>query len=305
MDGTKDVLRLIAKQDRRIEILDLGKNEGIVRALNLGIQRATGEFIARMDADDFAHPERFAQQLKWLLDNKLDLCGSSIREYGIRFKWSRTSSSPVTSEEINAHLLFQNSIFHPTLLARREVFDTFQYRAEYQYAEDYDLFARASTCYRMGNHPAALLKYRRHRGQITQDKAACVQAARIRVQRELLAARGIKCSAEELAAHATIRGPASITRMSDLLAIEAWLTKLLRIHEDQIAQNVIRSQWVRACLRSGPLGLEAWQTFRRSSLYVEPLRARVDDINVLLVTTLRLAYQGTAFRTLARFAVTG
>lgn len=304
-DRTRDVLRSIAKQDRRVEIVDLGKNEGIVRALNSGIQCAVGDFIARMDADDFALPERLSEQLRWMAENKLDLCGTAILEYGLPLGWNRTFSFPPTPEEINAHLLFQNSIFHPTLLARREVFENFQYRAEYQYAEDYDLFARASACYRLGNHPAALLKYRRHRGQISQHKAANVQAARIRVQRELLAARGIECTAGEIAVHAMIRGSTSIIRISDLEAIEAWLSKLIRLHEDPVAQNVIRSQWIRACLRSGPLGLKAWRMFRGSPLYSQRPGSQIDAINVLFVTALRLAYQGVAFRTLARFALAG
>jgi glycosyltransferase involved in cell wall biosynthesis len=39
---------------------------GIAHALNTGLSQARGSYIARMDADDISHPERFAQQVAFL-----------------------------------------------------------------------------------------------------------------------------------------------------------------------------------------------------------------------------------------------
>ena len=51
---------------------------------------------------------------------------------------------------------------HPTIMARREVFDNFRYSENYHYAEDYDLFCRIAEKYETANIPEKLLLYRRH-----------------------------------------------------------------------------------------------------------------------------------------------
>src|SRR5512135_1549082 len=60
-DGTAAVLAGLAERDRRVEVVS-GPGEGIARALNRGLARCDAELVARMDADDVAHPERLAAQ---------------------------------------------------------------------------------------------------------------------------------------------------------------------------------------------------------------------------------------------------
>lgn len=43
-------------QDERLVLIRLEENEGLVVALNTGLAKAKGEYIARMDSDDIAHP---------------------------------------------------------------------------------------------------------------------------------------------------------------------------------------------------------------------------------------------------------
>jgi glycosyltransferase involved in cell wall biosynthesis len=69
-DGSNDATREIAKgfadRDARVTVLALGTHVGIVRALNAGIAAATGEYVARMDADDVAVPSRLETQIALL-----------------------------------------------------------------------------------------------------------------------------------------------------------------------------------------------------------------------------------------------
>ena len=64
-DGSLAVLRRHATRDTRVRVIEAGQ-VGLVAALNLGLAAATGRYLARMDADDLAEPDRLAVQLAHL-----------------------------------------------------------------------------------------------------------------------------------------------------------------------------------------------------------------------------------------------
>ena len=64
-DGSVAVMNRAAEQDDRIRIIQR-RNTGIVGALNDGVAACSGEFIARMDADDIALVDRLAVQMDYL-----------------------------------------------------------------------------------------------------------------------------------------------------------------------------------------------------------------------------------------------
>ena len=57
-DDSYALLESYARQDARIRLLRNDRNVGLAASLNRGLKEARGEFIARMDADDSARPER-------------------------------------------------------------------------------------------------------------------------------------------------------------------------------------------------------------------------------------------------------
>ncbi|MBP3041695.1 glycosyltransferase family 2 protein, partial [Bacillaceae bacterium Marseille-Q3522] len=63
-DQTKDILDLVS--DTRVKIIHLEKNAGAANALNIGIEQASGEWIAIHDADDISEPARLEEQVKYL-----------------------------------------------------------------------------------------------------------------------------------------------------------------------------------------------------------------------------------------------
>src|SRR5215204_6221112 len=67
-DGTLPILQRVANEDARLVVISR-PNTGIVAALNDGIAKARGEFLARMDADDVCLPERFAKQVLYLREH--------------------------------------------------------------------------------------------------------------------------------------------------------------------------------------------------------------------------------------------
>ena len=76
VDKTVSIIK--SYQDKRIRLLN-GSGKNIAADLNIGLEAATGEYIARMDADDVALPERFAKQVDFLEKNSdVAILGSSV-----------------------------------------------------------------------------------------------------------------------------------------------------------------------------------------------------------------------------------
>ena len=162
-DGSTDVLRRFAEQDSRIW-LKSRPNTGACGAWNEALEKATGKFVARIDADDVALPERFACQLKFLRENPdcvavgtqamlIDSCGRNLRTM---------SRQPCQHDAIDqAHLAGEGAaILHPTAMIRRAAMTEIGGYREFSTTADLDLFLRLAECGRLANLPEILLKYR-------------------------------------------------------------------------------------------------------------------------------------------------
>ncbi len=146
-DGTRALVDHLAAQDPRIRAVHLS-HRGIAEALNVGLQRATAPYVARMDADDVSAPHRLSVQKAWL-DDRPDLCvvGSKVRIFprnrltsGMRAyeAWINTMLSP---EDVAREIFVESPLVHPTVLMRREaVLEAGGYQGPGP--EDYDLWLR-------------------------------------------------------------------------------------------------------------------------------------------------------------------
>lgn len=300
-DSTPDILARAAKRDPRLRVLRMQANAGIVAALNAGLDQARGAYIARMDADDLALPQRFARQLAFLEDSGVDLCGSWFTEFGHGIP--RTVRWPHGEAALRTAMLFQNSICHPTLLAKRRVFANLRYRQDYLLAEDYDLYARAYRDFRLANVPEALLRYRRHAAQATQARRDAMEDVTRRIRLEVLAAQGIVADAAEQRLHNLVRAPVSLHAESDLKGIETWLLKLHGLMRDDDSRRIVASQWIRACIRGAPLGERMWTLYRASPLRMAAMASGLHDLDLRLLSLLKLEYRSRPFELLRRFGL--
>ncbi len=163
-DGSLMILEEMASRDPRVVLLDR-PNGGIVSALNAGIECARGQFIARMDADDVAMPERFALQYERMMtEPMLGVLGSFIRIIDKAGKVVRILDYPVTPKETALYLEYPSTVAHPAVMIRKEaLMKVGGYRAVVNNAEDYDLWLRISEIgYSIANLPIPLLNYRMH-----------------------------------------------------------------------------------------------------------------------------------------------
>lgn len=297
-DNGLDVIKRLKDKKNRIRIIHSDRNQGIVTALNTLIRESTGEYIARMDADDIAHPNRLEKQVNFMLAESADLCGSWFKEIGQGLR--RVTRWPTTHEALEAAFLFQNSICHPTAIARRCVFDDFPYRNNFSLAEDYDFFLRAIQKYKLANVPEALLSYRRHSAQATQSKRDQMEAITESLRINALNSIGIHPTNEQARIHNLIRAPHSITSIQDLNAVETWLFSLLNHSKSPDFNSVIANQWIRACIRSAPLGFDMFRKFLSSDLLAFTRVNLQTKIDIAAIAALHLKYNSSIFRALRR-----
>ncbi len=168
-DATADALA--AYTDPRIRVQHNEVALGVASALNDGIRLASGRYIARLDADDLAHPQRLEWQVA-LLETRSDIgvVGSNA-EYidgsGRRFRLP-PSKVPVRHEAISWHLLAHNCIIHPTVMLRRDVLERLGGYPAVVGAEDYALWLGALEITSFHNIDRVLVRYRTHRHNVSR-----------------------------------------------------------------------------------------------------------------------------------------
>ncbi len=133
---------------------------GLAKSLNYGIELSDGEYIARLDADDMAHPTRFQKQISYLdADLNIGICGSWQHHFGSCDDWiHKPSQNPA---QCRANLLFTCDLCHSTLMFRRKLFiqNGLYYDAAF-FAEDFELWTRAMLVTDIANLPEVLGEYR-------------------------------------------------------------------------------------------------------------------------------------------------
>uniref|UniRef100_UPI001299DBE4 glycosyltransferase family 2 protein n=1 Tax=Escherichia coli TaxID=562 RepID=UPI001299DBE4 len=80
--------RRYEKQDSRVKVYTNESNIGLAKSLNKGFLLSSGEYIALMDADDYAYPIRLQKQLEFMEAHKnIMVCGTSMEIYEDRSKF--------------------------------------------------------------------------------------------------------------------------------------------------------------------------------------------------------------------------
>jgi glycosyltransferase involved in cell wall biosynthesis len=168
-DASLKILQTYAAQDQRIH-LTTRENRGLARSLNQMLTYAKGEFIARMDGDDIAMPERFARQVEFLRREADVVCvGSAMDWIDEQSRFLGHCPVPESDQEIQRWLLGGISLLHhPCAMARRaSVLEVGGYNETMMASSDLDLWLRLGEIGRLANLTDMLLQYRLHQQSIT------------------------------------------------------------------------------------------------------------------------------------------
>lgn len=185
-DESLEIAKAYSEKDNRFKLFSFDENRGIVAALNEGIEKCQGEYIARMDADDVMLENRLERQYRFALENP------SIDLYGCQVELQRTdapvtngqknyigwSNSLLTDEAIKEEMFVESAIIHPTFFMKRDFMEKMGGYQDNPWAEDYDFILRAfNNGARFGKLNEKLLIKRDHPERVVRNDARCKRKA--------------------------------------------------------------------------------------------------------------------------------
>ena len=177
-DGSTDRTREIVERysDPRIIKIFSDQNRGLITTRNLIASIAKGKYLALLDADDRAFPERLQLQVDFLESNAADICGADHWTLNQANGEMKRSKQRHTDSDIRALLSICSPLCNPAVMGRLEIFKQFPYKSSYMHAEDYCLWTEIALAgYRFANIERKLIVYRLHS---TQTSVNYLQAAR-------------------------------------------------------------------------------------------------------------------------------
>jgi len=181
-DGSLTAINSI--RDERVIPVVRGDGHGLAARLNQGIDLAKGKYIARMDADDIAFPERLARQVTYLESHpEVDLLGT--RAIVFHDDGSVVGLLPFagTHEAICARPWSNIPLAHPTWMGRRDWFCKHKYHIpEFRRAEDQELLLRTYKSSKFACLPDVLLAYRQGAFSLSRILAGRVGLLRAQVE---------------------------------------------------------------------------------------------------------------------------
>ena len=163
-DGSIELLREWSLRDKRIHLHESKKRLGLSGSSNAVVSKARASIVARMDADDIAHPDRLRRQWN-IMEGRPDVAVIGVLCNGID-----TSGREVRPRD--RWRLVRRSLYvpfpHGSAMFRREVFDQVGgYDETVNSGEDQDLFSRMAARGRVLTLPDVLYSYRYHSSNAT------------------------------------------------------------------------------------------------------------------------------------------
>ena len=138
-------------------------NTGVARARNDGIAVARGRYIAAMDSDDIALPDRLRRQVDYMESHPECVgLGAAVRVVGQDLSPIKDELKPLDHETIDCQTLAGSgaAIRQPVAMFRTEALQSIGgYRDEYITCQEIDLYLRLAEIGRLANLPDILLLY--------------------------------------------------------------------------------------------------------------------------------------------------
>jgi glycosyltransferase involved in cell wall biosynthesis len=212
-DGSTDdtVMRLAALDDPRLRIVRHETNRGIPTTRNTALSAAKGRYLAWLDSDDVARPHRLAEQVAFLDGNPavamVGSCAGKLRPDGSRKAGIRVP--PLSPAMISAWLLFRSAFQQSSIMGRADALGRYSYDPKFSVCEDFDMFQRLQSEYRLANMPRVLIDRRLHPNQSIRQRQDEIQGRTMALIAPVLDRLGVDAGAEDLRRHVLL-GKASL-----------------------------------------------------------------------------------------------
>jgi len=270
-DGSQSIIR--SYDDSRIRFAQNEKNIGVAATLNRGLDLAQGEYIARMDADDISLPRRLEKQIHFMDKNpEIGVSGTWIQLFGDQLRV--VDRSPVGASVVKAYLLFDNPMFHHSVILRRDTMKKhgLRYDPVFNRTEDLDLWSRASEYIAMDNLPKVLVRFRVHDASVTSNAQDVMTRQTEKILTRSLEKIGIELKREEIKFHHVISRGRRVYSREHIEKAETWLSNIREknrhtgVHDVEALDKAIGMIWFRLCSNSTPLGVWILSKYRKSVL---------------------------------------
>lgn len=171
-DRTSEIL--FSYDDPRIRIVTNKENIGLTKSLNKGLALARGEYIARMDADDISHPERFKKQIIFLdNDPYCGIVGTSIKT--IDFEGKIINTHKLLFNPSYPDFLKGNQLIHGSIMTRKVILDQFSgYNEIFKKTQDYALWLQIAKKFNIYNLHEYLYYLRLHDKSISFENTESI-----------------------------------------------------------------------------------------------------------------------------------
>lgn len=163
-DKTMEIVQSYAQKDNRIVVLKNEMNKGIPTTRNRGHAAARGKYIAVMDSDDVALPERLEIQT-WMMEQHPEWAFSTSRKWTLDDKPVRQRTYE-TIARYEPYFLFYHNLGHIELMFRRDFLEknNIRYNEEFMASEDCDLLRQIFVAHgKAGYINKVLMKRRVHK----------------------------------------------------------------------------------------------------------------------------------------------
>lgn len=261
-DGSTDdsaaIIHTFATRDARIRPLFL-EHGGQATAGNACVMTARGRWLARMDADDLALPERLAIQLAWLQQSQVAIGGCAyVKQFGhdARILWFPESHSAIQRDLLFRVGLLQATMMLPTALAQAHL-----YQAGRAF-EDYEWQTRLALTHRFGNLPQILLQRRSHATQVHVQRHADFKADLRAYRRPYFFKLYPQATADDYAALARVLDREACVSLTELKRAGVWLVRLATGQELRLRVK-LAERWQATCRHSAGLGFGCYAIYQQ------------------------------------------
>lgn len=241
-DGSTDETAAMAERsasaDPRVTVIRVNAGGG-PRAMNIGVSRARSRWIARLDADDVAVPERLAIQLAALKSGTLALCGGQVQTTGSR---QGTIWFPECHASIEAELVFRVAFLHSTVCVARDLLLRHPYREDVVH-DDYEWQTRVFGAVPMANLPECLVWHRVHADQSSQMEAARFRRERRQFRLRYLSQRYRALAPRTVVALALFADGIPLRDEHDRGAVGAWIVESAERSADPRHASRLLARW--------------------------------------------------------------
>jgi glycosyltransferase involved in cell wall biosynthesis len=264
-DGSTDLSREIicSFSDPRIHFLENEFNSGIVFTRNRGLDAARGEFVATLDSDDIAMPERLEKQVDFLSRNpEYGMCGTFYTTINSEGGFLKKNKFPTDNRDIQTYLTLGNCFCNSTVMIRNKLAKELRYTEKFDIVEDYELWCRIAKRAKLTNLPFYGTQYRVHGNNISVAKMNVMFALVKKINSKILTDLNINYTETELEVHShwINRNLSYFETDACFNMLETWLYRFYiklqseKKYNNRLLYRLIVEKWIVVVFNTGRYG---------------------------------------------------